>query len=106
MEDLSQMLQGVLSDPDMMSQIMGLAQSLGKEEPKAPEPQPREASPLPDLSGLQSLTGLLSKAGIDSHQKALLTALTPYVSHQRVEKLRRAMEAARIAQLASSMLGR
>lgn len=108
MDDLEQTLQNVLSDPQMMQKIMGLAQSLGGPPPgdtSGPEQGPQQP-PMPelDLSMIQKLSGLLGRTGIDTQQKALLNALTPYMSSDRVQKLQRAMQAAKIAELASSLL--
>ena len=109
MDGLEKMLQNVLSDPQMMQQIMGLAQSFGGPPPgNASEkteqgPQQPPMSEL-DLSMLQKLSGLLGRTGIDTQQKALLNALTPFMSSDRVQKLQRAMQAAKIAELASSLL--
>ena len=109
MEDLSQMVQGVLSNPELMQQIMGMAQALGgppQKEGDAPKKDPDpEPMPGPDLSGLGELTKLLNRGNIDSHQQALLTALGPYLSDSHIGKLRRAMQAAAMADLAAGVLG-
>ena len=101
MEGLEQMLQSVLSDPERLQQIMAMAQSLGL-DPGSQE-QPQKTAQGPDL---QQLAGLIQKTGVDSHQQALLSALMPYMSEGRVEKLRRAMQAAKMAAAASSLLNR
>ena len=108
MDGLEQMLQNVLSDPKMMQQIMGLAQSLGDPPPgdtSSQEPEPQQA-PMPelDLSMFQKLSGLLGRTAIDTQQEALLNSLAPFMSSERVQKLQRAMQAAKIAELASSLL--
>ena len=104
MDNLEQMLEGVLSNPEAMQKIMGLAQSLGvgPQEEKPAQPQ----SPLPDLGNLSQLTELMSHAGIDSRQQALLSALNPYLHGNRIQKLQRAMQAARMAEMASSLMGK
>lgn len=104
MDDLEQTLQSVLSDPQMMQKIMGLAQSLGGPPPEdSPEPEQAQMPSL-DLSTMQKLSGLLGRTSIDSNQKALLNALKPYMSSAKIQKLQRAMQAAKIAELASSLL--
>lgn len=103
MSELEEKLGQVLANPQMMQQIMSLAQSLGaNSQEKPPEPEKQ----MPDVSMIQNLAGLAGSTGVDPNQKALLRALTPYVSRDRVHKLERAMEAARMAQLASGLLGR
>ena len=106
------MIQGVLSNPEMMGKIMGMAQSLGgtqepeekKSEDGAQQPENTAQSP-PDLSQMNLLSGLLQKGNLDGDQQTLLKALTPYMSSSHIGKLRRAMQAAAIADLATSMLG-
>ena len=107
MEGLEQLLQGVLSDPEAMQKIMGLAQSLGSKNatPSEEDVPASQTSPVPDLSALKELSGIVEKAQIDSRQQALLNALSPYMSSQRIRKLQRAMQAARMAELAREMLG-
>ena len=58
-----------------------------------------------DFATIQKLTGLIGKAGVDSRQKALLSALTPYLSSRRIQKLEKAMRAAKLAGVATSFLG-
>ena len=58
-----------------------------------------------DFASIQKLTGLMGKAGVDNQQKALLSALSPYVNNARIRKLEKAMRAAKMAKLASSALG-
>lgn len=107
MDDLQQQISSVMNNPAMMQQIMSLAQSLGQDTAAAPEPA-AEAS-LPggvDLSMIQKLSGFAQKSGIDQNQKALLQALRPYISSQRVQKLERAMRAAKMAGFATTLIGR
>ena len=97
MSELEDKLNQVLGDPDMMRQIMSLAQSLGVEEPQKQDSGPS----LPfDPGMLKTLAG----SGIDANQRALLHALSPYVSRDRANKLEKAMRAAGMARLASTFL--
>lgn len=110
MGELEEKLASVMNDPAMMQKIMTLAQSLGGSQPqKEPEPpQKQESAPFPDIdiSMLQKLSGFARQSGIDKNQQNLLRALTPYISRQRVAKLERAMRAAKMAGLATNLLGR
>ena len=47
----------------------------------------------------------MGKAGVDREQKALLAALSPYISGSRIHKLEKAMRAAKLAGVATSFLG-
>ena len=106
MEDFENKLGQILGNPEMMGKIMAMAQSFGSQE-SPPEPPAPEEPVLPDidLAAVQKLTGLLGKAGVDANQKALLAALTPYISNQRLHKLEKAMRAAKLAGVATSFLG-
>ena len=105
--NLEDKLSAILSDPNMMLQIQAMARSLGQTQAPAPPQQEQVNTPpsLPDLSQLQSLGSLATGAAIDTNQKALLSALSPYLSHDRVTRLEKAMRAAKVARLASSFLG-
>lgn len=109
MEELEDKLGAILSNPQMMQQIMSLAQSLGSgENQKQQEPPKQESSPsLPpniDPAMLQRLAGMAAQSGIDNNQKALLKALGPYLSRERIGKLEKAMRAAKMAGIASVFL--
>ena len=105
MEDLNKAIEGVLNDPQMMQKIMGMAQAFGGagQEPAAEENGENEIPA--DFSQLQRIGSLLSQANIDKDQQNLLSALTPYMSGSHLSKLKRAMQAARLAELANSVMG-
>ena len=60
---------------------------------------------MPDMAMLQQVAAVASKSGIDPRQKNLLRALEPYLPHQRLQKLEKAMQAAKMARLASGLFG-
>lgn len=109
MSELEEKLSGILSDPNMMQQIMGMAKMLSAGQP-ADSGKPKDAPPAPavppalDPGLLQALSGIASQGGIDQHQDSLLKALHPYLSPGRISKLERAMHAARMANAASAFL--
>ena len=117
MEDMEEKLGAILENPQLMQQIMQLAQSVNiPKQSKSREP-PEEAElpqkiSLPDPNGgigldpalFAKLAGIAGKSNIDSNQKALLRALAPYLSRDRVAKLEKAMRAAKIASMASACL--
>lgn len=106
MDDLEQKLGAVLNNPQLMQQIMSMAQSLGS-QPSPQESKPPEQPPLPpiDPGMLSKLAGLSKQGAIDRNQQALLSALGPYLSKDRIGRLERAMRAAKMAKLAGSFLG-
>ena len=85
MSELEEKLGGILSNPQIMQQIAAMAQTLGKAPNEQPPSQPRQPiSSLPDPS--------------------LLHALSPFLCQSRINKLERAMRAAKMAGLASVLL--
>ena len=107
MEELEQKLGSVLNNPQLMQQIMSIAQTMGSQalpqsQPEAPPPQ---QLPQIDPGMLSKLAGLSSQGSIDREQRALLNALNPYLNKDRISRLERAMRAAKMAKLAGSFLG-
>ena len=107
MDDMEQKLQSILGNPEMMSQLMNMAQSLGsnQESEKSRASPPSSDNAGIDIGMLQKLAGFAGKTGIDQNQRALLKALQPYLNGNRVEKLEKAMRASKIAALATTFLG-
>ena len=87
----------------MMEQIMSMAQSLGA---NAPAPEPWEAPPALPIDGamLSQIAGLAKNAAVDKNQQRLLAALSPYLTDHRLQKLEKAMRAAKIAGIAAAAL--
>ena len=112
MSEMEEKLEAILSNPQMMQQIMSMAQAMSPPpEPQGrpeqpPEPAPPASAPpaLPDFSVMQKLAGMTRQSGIDKNQQALLRALSPYISRERSAKLEKAMRAAKMARLASAFL--
>jgi hypothetical protein len=104
-------LSALLSNPQLMQQIMAMAQSLGQSAPAPPPPPPKlePASPLPSMPDIDpamigKIMSLAGSSSIDRNQKALLCALEPYLSRGRLEKLEKAMRAAKLAGTVSAIL--
>jgi hypothetical protein len=104
MEDFQAQMNAVLQNPDMMQKIINMAQSLGGSP--APPAQENTDQPLPDIdfAMVQKLSGLIGQSNIDSKQRCLLDALQPYLSSNRIIKLEKAMRAAKLATMASTIL--
>ena len=124
MAEFDEKLNSILSNPDAMSQIMQLAQSLGGGEaasaPSAPPPQP---GPPPAAGGGDLLSSLMGGGGMDpkllsrllpliqelggqrdSNARNLLYALRPYLRSDRQEKVERALQLARLFHLGRKFL--
>ena len=118
MDEMESKLNSILGNPQMMQQIMAMAQAMQQDQPKQedapPEPPPQKNQSAPamaampsmqDAAMLQRIAGIARQSGVDKNQQALLKALSPYLSRDRITKLERAMRAAKIAGVASAALG-
>jgi len=128
MAEFDDKLNSILSNPEAMSQIMQLAQSLGggggapgSQSGGPTPPPPQQAAPPPMGGGgdlLSSLTGgldprllsrllpLIQELGgkRDSNARNLLYALRPYLRSDRQEKIERALQLARLFHLGKKFL--
>lgn len=110
MEDIEAKLGAILNNPDMMAQIMSMAQQFsgGERAPSPPPPPPQPTPDIPDgldVGMLMKVAGMANSASVDKDQRALLLALRPYLTPERINKLEKAMRASKLAGLASSFLG-
>lgn len=109
MSEMEDKLGALLANPQLMQQIMNMAQSLGQQSPSAPPMQepPSQAPPsMPDIDPVMigKIMSFAGKTNIDNNQKSLLCALQPYLSQNRLQKLEKAMRAAKLAGVATSLL--
>ena len=108
MEQIEEKLNALLGNPQLMQQVMAMAQSLGQQAPAPPPPEvpsaPMPAMPDMDPALIGKIMTIAGKSNIDHNQKALLCALEPYLSKQRLHKLEKAMRAARLASVVSAVL--
>ena len=129
MSDFEEKLNSVLSNPDAMSQIMNLAQSLnlgggGGESPQGGQGGGNEPPPPPPPSGGGGLAGLgsllgqidpkwinrllplvgeLTGGGSDERMQ-LLYALRPFLKPERQDKVERAAKTARLIHVGKKLL--
>ena len=129
MSDFEEKLNAILSNPDAMSQVMNLAQSLnlggGGEEPQqqtggSPPPPPDGAPPSgPGLGDLGSLLGQIDPAmiqrmmpfirelaggGGNDERMQLLYALRPFLRPERRDKVERAARTAKLIHVGKKLL--
>ena len=113
MDELERALRAVLDDPAQLQELRTLAGSLGLGQPDAAAPQeaapPVAQPPKPPVQETVSLpepaAAMLRQAGkADKKQEALLLALKPFLRKDRQSKIDRALQAARLASLASLAL--
>lgn len=102
MDDLSEKLSGILSDPEAMRDIAALASQLGVDASgvhSKPEPQP-ELEPLGDTAALiGSLAPMLGSLKQEDEVTRLLEAMRPFLSEERQLKLDRAKRLIRVMKL-------
>lgn len=108
MDDINEKLNSLLSNPQLMQQIMAMAQSINSNQSPPPNSEkkdrPDENAGF-DTAAVSKIMKLVGNTGIDSNQKSLLRALSPYVTHRKIDKLERAMQAAKLASAASAAFG-
>ena len=108
MDSMEDKLNAILGNPQMMQQIMSMAQSMGQQQDTSTaneEPPESQSTPVGlDLAMIQKLSGIARQSSIDKNQQNLLHALRPYLSRERIAKLEKAMRAAKIAGIASTAL--
>lgn len=114
MGELEDRINSVLSDPEQLSEITRLAQTLmgGGQEDRtgAFSPSAQPAAPgLFDQLGLDGETigriGRVLGNSSNSNSQALLEAMKPYLSDKRKRKMDKAMKLARLAKLAGFAMG-
>ena len=105
MDHFEDQLGSILGNPEMMQKIMSMAQSLGQASQPETPPEPQMPENM-DMQMLQKLSGIMGSTNIDRDQRALLSALSPYLSQQRLKKLENAMRASRLAGFAAQALGK
>lgn len=104
MDNMESKLGAILNNPQMMQQIMSIAQNFQTES--EPQPPPVDTGPEIDFATIQKLSSLIGKTRIDSQQQTLLSALAPYLGEHRLRKLEKAMRAAKLAGMASVLFGK
>lgn len=105
MAEFEDKLNSILSNPQMMQQIMSLAGSFGQQQSAPPPPPPQAASPLSfDPASMQAMMDLLRGTQLDQRQQNLLNALGAYLPGDKVIRLQKAMQASKVAKFASCAL--
>lgn len=110
MEGMEEKLGAILGNPQMMQTIMNMAQQLGQQQAPSQEQSSALSQGMPqfgsnEIEMIQKIASFTRQTGLDPDQQQLLKALNPYLSHDRVGKLEKAMHAAKLAKFASVALG-
>ena len=104
MDSMEEKLGAVLSNPQLMQQIMSMASSLSQSNEASKEETTAPSLPAFDPKLLAQLSGLSGQGTVDNDQRTLLNALCPYLSSDRISRLEKAMRAAKMARVASTFL--
>lgn len=102
MDEMEDKLGALLNNPQLMQQIMSMAQSMSGGQQSMETPK-QEMLPGIDLAMIQKLSGIAQKGTIDQRENALLRALEAYLTGDRVTRLEKAMRAAKMARMATQM---
>ena len=120
MENMEEKLGAILSNPEMMNTIMSMAKALGqsqaptesspppKTEPTLQKPtSPQRSAPSlgrNELEMISKISALSQQTGLDRQEQALIKALHLELSQDRLDKLEKAMHAAKMAKFATVAL--
>ena len=104
MAEFEDKLNSILSNPELMGQIMSMAGSLN--QPPAPPPPPPAAAPaMPfDPGAMAGMMQMLQATQLEPRQRNLIQALRGFVPDDRLVRLEKAMQASLIAKFASAAM--
>lgn len=103
MSELQDALNKIMSDPEAMRQVQSLGEQLGLSG-SAPAPQPPPVQSVPGgnaemMSALAKLAPLMSASAQNDETTALLNALRPFLSGEKLERLAHAEKLTRLIRL-------
>lgn len=102
MAEFEDQLNSILSNPQLMGQIMSMAGSLNQ-PPPPPKPQPAPGLPF-DPGAMAGMMQMLKATQLDPKQRQLIQALRGFVPDDRLVRLEKAMQASLIAKFASAAM--
>ena len=102
MAEFEDKLNSILSNPELMGQIMTMAGSMNQ-----PPPPPKPQAPLPfEPAAMAGMMQMLKATQLDQKQCQLLQALRGFVPEDRLVRLEKAMQASLIAKFASQAMSK
>lgn len=112
MEDLEGKINSLLSSPESMERIMQLARAFsnnGKSDSSSQTDAPGTGEAGESLAGLdprvlQMLTGAIKEFSTPSDTERLISAIKPYLSSGRIEKVDKALSICKLAKMARKVL--
>ena len=107
MAEFEEKLSSILSNPELMGQIMSMAGSLNQQSSAPPPPPPQNPGfgSLPfDPGAMAGMMQMLKATQLEPKQRNLIQALRGFVPDDRLVRLEKAMQASLIARFASSAM--
>lgn len=105
MAEFEDKLNSILSNPDLMGQIMAMAGSMNQQPPPPPPPQPTGFGGMPfDPGAMAGMMQMLKATQLEPKQRQLVQALRGFVPDDRLVRLEKAMQASLIAKFASAAM--
>ena len=104
MAEFEDRLGAILSNPDLMGQIMSMAESMNQQSPPPP-PQPSGFGAMPfDPGAMAGMMQMVRATQLEPRQRNLIQALRGFVPDDRLARLEKAMQASLIAKFASKAM--
>lgn len=107
MAEFEDKLNAILSNPDLMGQIMSMAGSMNQQQSSPPPPPPQNPGfgSMPfDPGAIAGMMQMLKATQLEPKQRNLIQALRGFVPDDRLIRLEKAMQASLIARFASSAM--
>ena len=104
MAEFEDKLNSILSNPELMGQIMSMAGNLSQQQSAPPPPPSPTASfsAMPfDPGAMAGMMQMLKATQLEPRQRQLIQALRGFVPEDRLVRLEKAMQASLIAKFAS-----
>ena len=98
MDELSQKLNSILSDPESMANLKEMAQNLLGKNEETPKTEQSDMLGI-DMASLMSVIGKLKSRGVSENEK-LLIALKPHLSKERQARVDTAVKILKLLELA------
>ncbi len=102
MAEFEDKLNSILSNPELMGQIMSMAGAMQQQSaPPPPPPAPNFGSMPIDPGAMAGMMQMLKATQLEPKQRQLVQALRGFVPDDRLVRLEKAMQASLIAKFAS-----
>lgn len=107
MAEFEDKLNSILSNPELMGQIMSMAGAMNQQQTPPPPPPPQNPgfAGMPfDPGAMAGMMQMLKATQLEPKQRQLIQALRGFVPDDRLVRLEKAMQASLIAKFASAAM--